>query len=268
MNIDVNVQKILFALIKKWKLLLIFAIIGGLLGYIYTSNFTTLTYTSSVTFLASAVDSNQEINDDNDNNNSSSSSSQNNASSEYVRTSNTSKMNYAMRMLPTYIKIMQTNEFNEKVAKSLNERINSNYSSGVIKNSLLIESVKETAIFVVNVTTTDPNLSYEIAHQLETSVPEMMEETNSGLVRADVKDKAVKSESAESLDYGKKCAIGVIAGVVIAAAYVILRSLLDVRIKSEEELIEKYNIPVLGSIPNFESRTAGSNNSKKKGAAK
>lgn len=264
MNIDVNVQKILFALIRRWKLLLIFAIIGGLLGYIYTSNFTTLTYTSSVTFLASAVDSNREI-DDND---SSSSSSQSNASSEYVRTSNTSKMNYAMRMLPTYIKIMQTNEFNEKVAKSLNERINSNYSSGVVKNSLLIESVKETAIFVVSVTTTDSDLSYEIAHQLETSVPEMMKETNSGLVKADVKDKAVKSESAESLEYGKKCAIGGIAGLLLAALYVVLRSLLDVRIKSEEELVEKYNIPVLGTIPNFESRSAGSSNSRKKGAAK
>lgn len=262
MNIDANVQKILFALIKRWKLLLIFAVIGGLLGYVYTSNFTTLTYSSSVTFLASAVDLNQEIGDD------SSSSSTQNTSSEYVRTSNTSKMNYAMRMLPTYIKIMQTNEFNEKVAKNLNKRLNSNYSAGTIKGSISIEDVKDTAIFVVNVVTADPNLSYEIARQLETSVPEMMEETNSGLLKADVKDKAVKSGAAGSLGYGKKCAIGFLSGAVIAAAYVILRSLLDVRIKAEEELIEKYNIPVLGTIPSFETKTSGSNSSKKKGAGK
>lgn len=261
MNIDANVQKILFALIKRWQILLIFAVIGGLLGYVYTSNFTTLTYSSSVTFLASAVDSNQEIGDDN-------SSSSQSASSEYVRSSNTSKMNYAMRMLPTYIKIMQTNEFNEKVAQSLNKRLNSNYSAGTIKGSMTIENYKETAIFVVNVVTTDPNLSFEIARQLETSVPEMMEETNSGLVRADVKDKAVKNGAAGSLGYGKKCAIGFLAGAVIAAAYVILRSLLDVRIKAEEELIEKYNIPVLGTIPSFEVKTSNSNSSKKKGAGK
>lgn len=260
MNIDVNVQRLLFGLIKRWKLLLLFALIGCLAGYVYTSNFTTLTYTTSVTFLASAVDSNQEIDDNN--------SSQNNTSAEYVRTSNTSKMNYAMRMLPTYIKIMQTNEFNEMVAKSLNQRMNSNYSSGTVKNSITIESVPDTAIFVVNVTTSDSDLSYEIAHQLETSIPEMMEETNSGLIRADVKDKAVKNGAAGSLGYGKKCAISTIAGLMIAAIYVVLRNLLDVRIKSGEELIEKYNIPVLGTIPNFESKSAGTNNSRKKGAAK
>lgn len=261
MNIDVNVQRLLFGLIKKWKLLLLFALIGCLAGYVYTSNFTTLTYTSSITFLASAVDSNQEIEDNN-------STSQNPASSEYVRTSNTSKMNYAMRMLPTYIKIMQTNEFNEKVVKSLNQRINANYSTDTVKNSITIERVDETAIFVVNVTTSDSNLSYEIAHQLETSIPEMMEDTNSGLVRADVKDKAVKNDAAGSLGYSKKCAISTIAGLMIAAIYVVLRNLLDVRIKSEEELIEKYNIPVLGTIPNFESKSSGSNNSRKKGAVK
>lgn len=258
MNIDANVQKIIFALIRKWKLLVIFAVIGGMLGYFYTANFTTLTYTSNVKFLASAVDSKQELVDE----------SSSGTSSEYVRSSNTSKMNYAMRMLPTYIEIMRTNEFNEQVAKELNDRINASYSASVIKNSVSIESVESTAMFVVTVVTTDPNLSYEIAHQLETAVPEMMEDTNNGLVRADVKDKAVKNESAGSLGYLKKCAIAAIAGVVLAAAYVILRNLLDVRIKTEDELIEKYNIPVLGSIPNFETKNSVSGASRKKGAAK
>lgn len=63
MNIDANVQKIISLLLKKWKVLLLFALIGTLLAYFYTANFTTLTYSSSVEFLAFSQDSQQELSD-------------------------------------------------------------------------------------------------------------------------------------------------------------------------------------------------------------
>lgn len=258
MNIDANVRKILFALIKKWKLIVVFAILGGLLGYVYTANFTKLTYTSTVEFLAYAVDSQQELDD--------AASTTSSTSGDSIRVSNTSKMNYAMKMLDTYIEVMNTNEFGNRVANDLNSRINANYQPSAIKNSMTIESIENTAMFKITVVTQDADLSYEIARQLETTVPETMEETNNGLVRASVEDRAVKASSAGSLGYPKKIAIGVVAGIVLAAAYIILRNLLDIRIKTEEELIEKYNIPVLGSIPSFESKQSQGSSSKRKGA--
>ena len=244
MNIDANVQKILFAVLRRWKLLVVFALIGVLMGYFYTSHFTTLTYSSNVKFLAYAVDGNDDMGEI-------SQTGSDNKSNEYVRTSNTSKMNYAMKMLPTYVEVMNTNEFMTKVTNALNKKQNSNYTVGTIKNSMKIELVEETAIFKITVTTTNAELSYNIAQQLETSVPQMMTQTNNSLVHASVQDKAIKAASAGSLGYPKKCAIGAVIGIVIAAAYIILRTLFDVRIKSSDELSDKYNIPVLGSIPNF-----------------
>lgn len=244
MNIDANVRKILVALFKKWQLIVIIAVIGGMLGYFYTAKFTTLTYTSSVEFMAYAVDSQQEISD----------SSGSSSSGEYVRSSNTSKMNYAMKMLPTYIEIFNTNTFDNRVANDLNKRINANYTADTIKNALSIESINDTAIFQFSVNTTDIDLSYEIARQLEVTVPKVMEETNNGLVKSSVQDEATRARNSESLGYPKKIALGSIIGAFVAAAYIVLRNILDIRIKTEEELVEKYNIPVLGSIPNFESR--------------
>ena len=248
MNIDANVQKILFSLLRRWKLLVVFALIGVLMGYFYTSHFTTLTYTSDVKFLAYAVDGNDDLGEI-----SSTGSSSTKGSAEYVRTSNTSKMNYAMKMLPTYVEVMKTNEFMTNVTNALNKKQNSNYTVGTIKNSMEIKLIDETAIFTISVTTTNAELSYNIAKQLETSVPQMMKKTNNSLVHASVQDKAVKAASAGSLGYPKKCAIGAVIGIFIAAAYVVLRTLFDVRIKSSDELSDKYNIPVLGSIPNFSS---------------
>ncbi len=250
MNIDANVQKILFALLRRWKLLIVFALLGALIAGVYTANFTTLTYTSSVKFLAYAVDSKDELNETA----SSSSSSSSASSGEYIRTSNTSKMNYAMKMLATYIEIMNTNEFCSQVAENLNKRISSNYPASTIQSSMLVESIPNTAMFTVSVTTTDANLSYEIAHQLEITIPQMMKEKNSGLVHASVEDKPIKAIAAGSLGYPKKCLIGAAVGFVLAAAYVILRNLLDVRIKSSDELVERYDIPILGSIPNYETK--------------
>ena len=262
MNLDDNVQKILFAVLRKWKLIVLFAIIGALIGYFYTANFTTLTYTSKVEFLAYATDGNDDI-------------ASSNSNGESIRYSNTSKMNYAMHMLDTYIEIMQTNKFAETLVEDLNatyieimktnkfaeqlvddmnKTYNANYDVGTVLGTMTIEKVESTAMFKITVTTDEADRSYKIAKQLETSVPKMMKNTNNGLVRSSVEDRAARATSAGSLNYPRKMIVSTLAGIIIAAAYVILRTLLDVRIKSGEELTEKYSIPVLGQIPSFEDK--------------
>lgn len=241
MNLDANVQKILFAVLRKWKLIVLFAIIGALAGYFYTANFTTLTYTSTVEFLAYATDGNDDVANTNNN-------------GEVVRSSNTSKMNYAMHMLDTYIEIMKTNKFANLLVLDMNSTYNANYDVNSVIGSMEIEAVEGTAMFKVTVTTTNADMSYKIAKQLETTVPKMMKNTNNGLVRASVEDRAIRATSAGSLNYPKKMLIASLIGIVLAAGYVVLRTLLDVRIKSGEELTEKYSIPVLGQIPSFEDK--------------
>ena len=247
MNIDANVQKILFALLRRWKLLVICALIGVLLGYVYTSHFTTQTYTSNVLFLCQAVDTSDEMGDNNNNNNN---NGQNN-----VRVSNTSKMNYVQNMMATYLTLMATNEFYQTVADDLNKQYGSGYTAGTVGGAMSMEEVEGTAMFKVSVTTDRSELSYNIARQLESTIPRYMKSMNDGLVKATVADKAIKSGAAESLGYPKKCAFGAIIGILLAGAYVVLRTLFDVRVRSSDELTDKYNIPVLGSIPSFESRT-------------
>ena len=241
MNLDANVQKILFSVLRKWKLIVLFAVIGALAGYFYTANFTTLTYTSTVEFLAYATDGNDDVANTNNN-------------GEVVRSSNTSKMNYAMHMLDTYIEIMKTNKFANQLVLDMNSTYNANYDVNGVLGTMEIESVEGTAMFKVTVTTTNADMSYKIAKQLETTVPKMMKNTNNGLVRASVEDRAIRATSAGSLNYPKKMLIGALVGIVLAAGYVVLRTLLDVRIKSGEELTEKYSIPVLGQIPSFEDK--------------
>ena len=126
MNIDENIKKILIALLRKWKVIVLFALIGVLLGVFYTANFTKETYTSTIEFLAYATDTDNELRESNTS-----------SSADQARTSNTSKMNYAMKMLDTYIEIMGTNEFTSQVAQDLNDRTGSSYAGSTVKLSLI-----------------------------------------------------------------------------------------------------------------------------------
>ncbi len=249
MNIDANIQKLLTAVMRKWKLVLVIAIIGSLLAFVYTQQFTTLTYSSSVKFLTYAQDSQHELADS--------------STAAQAAASNTSKMNYAIKMLTTYVELFNTNEFNQRVADSLNEKYSTSFTANQIKNTIKITPIEETAMFNVVVTTTDAELSYRIAHELETCVPEKMKETNNGLVHASVEDKAIKAAASESRGYAKKCAIGFLAGAVLAVVYIILRDLIDVRIKSSDELLERYEVPILGTIPKYEIKSSSKYNDKK-----
>lgn len=252
LNIDQNIKKILTALLKKWYLLMIFFLIGAIAAYAYTAKFTVLTYQSSIEFLAYAEDKDQEMND-------------NNATSSTVqqRTSETSKMNYAMKMLDTYIEIFNTNEFNQNVADEINKHHGTNITADQVKNSITITKIENTAMFEMHILTTDADLSYNIALALQDCVPEAMQNANNGLVHSSVVDKPMKAASAAGKGYTKKCLIGAAAGIVLAAAYIILRDLLDVRIKTEEELTAEYHIPVLGSIPAFNSKSKETKQNKK-----
>lgn len=243
MNLDENIQKTLNLLLKKWKFLVCFAVAGVLVACAITYQFTTLTYTSSIEFLAYAYDSEQEFMD------SSSTTQSQNAVDQQA--SETSKMNYAMKMLDTYIHLFSTNQFNQDIADELNKTYGTDYSASFIANSVVIQKVENTAIFSFTVTTTDADLSYHIARSIEKCVPEKMSETNSGLVLASVQDPPVKAPLAESKGYPKKALIGAVAGLVLAALIVIFKDLIDIRIKGSEDLQDKYDIPVLGTVPEF-----------------
>jgi capsular polysaccharide biosynthesis protein len=244
MNIDANVQKIVMLLLRKWRIIIIFALIGTFLAYFYTANFTVHTYTSQVEFLAYAVDSKQEFSDSSGN------------SVLQQQASNTSKMNYAMKMMNTYIEMFQTNSFNQTVANDINENLGTNYSASEIADALTFETVSDTSLFKVTATTTDATKSYQIAHQLETTIPKVMKVKNNGLVSVSIEDHAVQASEYESLGYVKKCVAGFILGAILSAAFVLLRDLIDIRIRTSEELTERYDIPVLGAIPEFELKAA------------
>lgn len=249
-NMNSDIQRVLLLVMKKWKILFIFSVISLLLAFFYTANFVTLKYTSTVTFLAYVQDEEKDPEVVN--------------GSVYA-TSNTSKMNYAIKMVDTYIALLQTNNFYSSVNQALNNKYGSNY----IKNVTSYSTVDETAIFSAKVTTTDPAVSQLIAETLVDQVPKLINEANDGLVTARVVDAPIKASSSIQPNYLRNCIIGLFIGIVLAVAIILLNDILNIKIGSEDELAEKYDIPVLGAVPSFDitgkSQSSSSGMKKKRG---
>ena len=66
---------------------------------------------------------------------------------------------------------------------------------------------------------------------------------------AKILDAAEPAGAPYSPDVRTNTVTGVLIGLLIAAAIVIIRALTDTTIWNEEDLTKQYNIPVLGSVP-------------------
>ena len=65
-------------------------------------------------------------------------------------------------------------------------------------------------------------------------------------------DYAKVPEKRSSPSYSRNAVLGALLGGILAAAYVTLRCLMDVRIKEEEDLAALFDYPVLGQVPHFD----------------
>ena len=60
-----------------------------------------------------------------------------------------------------------------------------------------------------------------------------------------------------SPSFTKNTIFGALIGAVLAVGVIVLQMLMDVRIKSEDDLAKISQMPVLGSIPDFTSQRKG-----------
>ena len=149
-------------------------------------------------------------------------------------------------LVPTYIVLLKTRDTLNKVIERAN--LDMSYSSLVGKVSA--SAVEDTQVFSVSVTDSDPKRATLIANTIAEVLPERVEEIISqSSVR--VVDRAVVPQGKSSPNITKYTSMGMIIGVVLACAVIVIMELLDDRVRDEQYLIQNYDLPVLASIPDY-----------------
>ena len=165
----------------------------------------------------------------------------------------TSELNYnqtllAQSLVNTYSEILKSNTALTIVSEDLDGK----YSPAQLQGMISLEGVEDTEILYVHATADNSRDSFLIASSLLKNAPGILTEIVNG---GDVKivDEAVESISPSSPNVMKNTAIGLLAGIVIGCIIVFALNMFDTRIKSAAEITDKYQLPVLGKIPSLGS---------------
>lgn len=169
-------------------------------------------------------------------------------------------------LVKSYIVILNTRE-------SLNDVIDyagvdRTYSQ--LKGMISAAAVDSTEIFQVVVTSPDPEEAEKIADAIAYILPKRISSIIEG-TSAKVVDAAVLPVSPSSPSYTKNTMLGFAIGLAAAVIWIVLRELMDITIRTEEDIAQSCRHPVLASIPDMEVQAKGAHAygyGSKKGTAK
>lgn len=164
----------------------------------------------------------------------------------------TSSLSAAQELVNTYIVIL-------KARTSLNEIIeyadlDRDYLE--LQDMISAAPVNSTEIFEVVVTSTNPAESEKIANAIATLLPKRIAEIVDGSsVR--VVDYAIVPTTRSGPSYALNSFIGLLIGIVLSVAIIIIRELFDVFVREEQYITQTYSYPILAAIPNMRNSKSG-----------
>lgn len=221
--IRIDLPRLTRALMRKVWLIALVALLFGSGAYLATKQFVTPTYRASFTAYV------------------------NNSSDQANYTTKTSSdVTAARSLVSTYAIILKSRSILEKAA----EKANLDMSYDQLSEIVSISAVDDTEIFQVNIVLDSPENALAFAETLAEAAPDYVSKIVDGSSMKVITLPALPT-SIYSPDYKMNTGKGLLLGAFLVAAAVVLKELLDNRVKHESELEERYGIAVMGTIPNL-----------------
>ncbi len=230
----INWKRTFLAPLKKWWIMLLCAIVGAVGGFFAGLIMETPTYRSQAVYMVN-FDVGSSLNDI------------------------SAQLSLSQRVINTCVEIASQNTYYKKVLDEVNDGMPEDQRLEIeeIEGALTFSpsSRSSVAIIYINAITEDKELSYRIIKGVTETFADYMNEMFSfgntviGFRITNEPQIAEKPEAKMS-----KKMIALVAGVALAAvAYLVLCiiELADIKIKEVEDLKNKYNAPIIGTVYNF-----------------
>ena len=229
-EIEIDLSRLFSSLLKKAWLIGAVAVICAVLTLVYTVAFVTPQYQSGAKFYV------------------------NNSSLDVGIDSiiSASDLSAAKDLVQSYIVILNTREtLNDVIDYAGVDR-----TYGEVKAMISAASVSGTEIFQVVVTCENPVEAEKIADAIAYVLPKRISSIIDG-TSAKVVESAVLPTGASSPSYTKNTMLGFVLGLVIMAAIVVVMELLDITIRTEEDITGDCQHPILASVPDMTASGKG-----------
>ena len=156
-------------------------------------------------------------------------------------------------LVDSYIVILNT----RATLKDVIDYAGVSYSYKELQGMISAKAVNETEIFRVVVNSPDPQEAEKIANAIAYILPKRISTIIDG-TSAKVVDAAVVPSSPSSPSYVKNTVIGFLIGFLAVVAVIVLRTILDVVIRTADDVTQSCPHPILAEVPDMNAHSKGS----------
>ena len=229
-ELDIDLLRLWSAIIKRFFVILLVAVLGGAASLAYTMYAVTPMYSSSVMFYV------------------------NNASpagdpSGILSTGDVVTSKYLVESYTVVLKTKGT--MDEVIAYA-----NSDRSYYEVVGMISAQAVNETELLRVTISSPDPKEAMElvnaIAHVLPERVPTIINNSSAKVVEYGVLPTAPSSPS-----YSRNTILGAVIAAVFVIGIIVLKELFDVSIKDEDDVERVCTYPILATVPDVSAMKKG-----------
>lgn len=159
-----------------------------------------------------------------------------------------SSYNYAASLVKTYIEMLETNNFYQRVSESFDGE----YTMKEIGSMVRFSNESETEVFKATVTADTPTEAKLIADRVSEIAPVIISELNDS-ANLKIVDKAILPTSPASPNVTRNTLFAFVIGFVGMFIYLLIKDLFDVKFKYNSDMTTYNDIPILAAIPDFDS---------------
>lgn len=150
----------------------------------------------------------------------------------------------AQKLVNSYIAVLKSDRFLNSVIKDVGLDV----TPEVLSKNIKMSAMKDTELFEIIVSSATPNMAFKIANSFVKLAPQGIERiVQTG--RTEIVDTPIMAEKPSAPNILQCVVIGAIFGLVFSSVIIIATDMFDTKIKSKEDIINLYSVPILGSIP-------------------
>ena len=239
-EIEVDLGKLLRYYLHHWLALAVSGFGVAFLAIVLTFLLITPKYQASVSFYVNNFQSNQQH--------------------QYI---DSNSLVTSQKLVQSYINIIQS----KTVVDAVIEKGQLQCTDLELLRAMKIRQVDETEMFFVTITHPDGKMAAKAANAIADVAPGRIAKIVKGSSAA-VIDRAVVPERPSSPSYPRNFILGGLLGGILMGGLLTFRYLFDMHISEEEELVDRYGCPVLGTIPSFEKEERKKDENQAKGGNK
>lgn len=230
-ELEIDMIKLFKAILQKFWLVAGASLIGAVLALVVTFFFITPKYESSAMFYV--------------NNNSVS-------LGDAALSITSSDISASRGLVDSYIVILNARETLLDVIDYAG--VDRNYIE--VHRMISAEAVSDTEIFRVVVTSPDPQEAEKIASAISYILPKRISSIIEG-TSAKIVDSAIVASAPSSPSYSKNVVVGFLLGFILSVGTIALWVVLDITIRTEEDISQNCKYPILAAVPDMEAPGKG-----------